>query len=625
MKLLMLPNVLFDEFPEDDTVKFCIFTQPKYPKEDYSKFRGIVWFCCTEDTFCVLAGFKKIPTDLFVLLSERRTKFDCTPSFGIRCIPSGNVSQSVMLLIDIGDDVHLYTGQFTQCRQAILRPIVLHYKDKLNDIHVDNTLANFRKHSILFPACKQIKDIVSTYNGYKIYLLMELFGYEELLFELAREGVKIQLYEPQKVVFKRCNHGGLFEFEGPPQLRVFPNISQVKALRQRDYERLFDERKIIYIKLIAMEHEPRSEETIKGLFLVPYTPHATSYVLHSLFQTLKPKRVHPLVPCGLNDDHMTIIPEDILNDGCQIIDINANDSNANEIWNEGEEAADVDSATSFLDLSDEYSDDFSTEVDEMSIQEVVQLENLSDHGTSNDQPKSINAECVEELPEIEVVNVNSDPIEISDDDLEDNDLGLSMGADRQVDTALRSTPDENFQMNEQTDRSEPLQAEDNGIQKNVAKNNNRSKRTTDAASVNVSNQSQSTVTYGQIGSNKDARVHSKCSRFQIRKQIEYLSDSDDENHEDERSTPLRSGQEGGVQANEREQNDGKINEKIEYINVAASQTLSNQSQSSGDEKTNSPNSTNQNECRADGDNKFDESSYEENSHSESEYQLVFPD
>lgn len=67
---------------------------------------------------------------------------------------------------------------------------------------------------------------------------MELFGCEDILFELAHAGIKIQLARPQKVLFDRCNHGQLFEFDGEPQLKIFADIRELPYFRIKDYAAL---------------------------------------------------------------------------------------------------------------------------------------------------------------------------------------------------------------------------------------------------------------------------------------------------------------------------------------------------------------------------------------------------
>lgn len=63
---------------------------------------------------------------------------------------------------------------------------------------------------------------------------MELFGYEDLLIELARIGLRIQLTEPQKVLFNQINQGDLFKFGGMPQIKVYLHSSD-KCYTHDDY------------------------------------------------------------------------------------------------------------------------------------------------------------------------------------------------------------------------------------------------------------------------------------------------------------------------------------------------------------------------------------------------------
>lgn len=65
---------------------------------------------------------------------------------------------------------------------------------------------------------------------------MELFGYEDLLFELASSGIKIQLNELQKILFKKCNLGPLFEFNGKPQLKVYARFREERSFTTDEYD-----------------------------------------------------------------------------------------------------------------------------------------------------------------------------------------------------------------------------------------------------------------------------------------------------------------------------------------------------------------------------------------------------
>lgn len=111
---------------------------------------------------------------------------------------------------------------------------------------------------------------------------------------------------------------------------------------------------------------------------VSYTPHATSHILHTLFQTLEPKRVFPLVPQGFSDALMSTIPEDILNNGCEVVDYiewGGADIQQNDIvFNDDDDDISLNveehishSERSFLDLSEEFQDS-SVEMDDLSLQ-----------------------------------------------------------------------------------------------------------------------------------------------------------------------------------------------------------------------------------------------------------------
>lgn len=73
-----------------------------------------------------------------------------------------------------------------------------------------------------------------------IYLHMELFGYEDLLYDLANSKVKIQLNALQKELFDRCKLGALFEFEGEPQIKVYALFREEKGFNVDDYKLYVD-------------------------------------------------------------------------------------------------------------------------------------------------------------------------------------------------------------------------------------------------------------------------------------------------------------------------------------------------------------------------------------------------
>lgn len=54
----------------------------------------------------------------------------------------------------------MYTGRFSQCGGMLLRTVLLHYCERIDDIYVDNTAAAWRHPCFLQQACSQIKQIV---------------------------------------------------------------------------------------------------------------------------------------------------------------------------------------------------------------------------------------------------------------------------------------------------------------------------------------------------------------------------------------------------------------------------------------------------------------------------------
>lgn len=79
--------------------------------------------------------------------------------------------------------------------------------------------------------------IFSHFDGYEIYLNIQLFGYEELLYELASRGVKIQLTTSQKMLFERNGHGHLFKFNEPPDIKVFASDITENVFSWEQYEK----------------------------------------------------------------------------------------------------------------------------------------------------------------------------------------------------------------------------------------------------------------------------------------------------------------------------------------------------------------------------------------------------
>ncbi|XP_055317501.1 uncharacterized protein LOC129576410 [Sitodiplosis mosellana] len=348
MKIPTLPQVLFDEFPSDDSTKVCIFTQPQHPVPDLSKSVGKTLLFCTEVTTFFMASFsKKLPLELFRLLPEgpnQWMKFEKstidgldTP-FAIACLPTESVSGSVMLLIftlDKPDELIMYTGAFKDCRTVLLSDMLLKYKRKIHDIYIDNTMAGSLHFDIAQDnrACDDIKEIIEKYPDYIIHLQTGMFDSLDLLVNLARRHrLNVKLSELQQTFFYRTQYKDLFELDAKLFISRGKNINANFQFKDRPkvyvrsakifdldtYKRLFEEKKTINIRLIPSTQ--RTYTNFDGLFFVEYSSHASTYLLSEIFDIVKPKRVYPMiVEDELYGNFCSTIPDSILNDGCKIV------------------------------------------------------------------------------------------------------------------------------------------------------------------------------------------------------------------------------------------------------------------------------------------------------------------
>lgn len=58
---------------------------------------------------------------------------------------------------------------------------------------------------------------------------MELFGYEDILVKMARNGIKVQLVDAQRALFNASKKSYLFKYQGKPHVKVNARISKVRA------------------------------------------------------------------------------------------------------------------------------------------------------------------------------------------------------------------------------------------------------------------------------------------------------------------------------------------------------------------------------------------------------------
>ena len=77
----------------------------------------------------------------------------------------------------------------------------------------------------------------SEYKGYSIFLDIEVFGYEDLLYELAHNHIKIGLCKIQESVFKYGGQYEKFKYDGVPDIKVWARFKDEVAIKPHQYIR----------------------------------------------------------------------------------------------------------------------------------------------------------------------------------------------------------------------------------------------------------------------------------------------------------------------------------------------------------------------------------------------------
>ncbi|XP_031621856.1 uncharacterized protein LOC116339901 isoform X2 [Contarinia nasturtii] len=336
MKIPELPEVLFDEFPSDNSTKICIFTQAQYPIPDCSQYVGNVLFFCNETTYCFLGSFPKPEENQWMRIDDTIIN-GLKKSFTITCLPTGNALDSVMILLHTDEkpnQLTLYTGQFTDCRNVLLSSTIARKKTKISDIYLDNTMSGSLHEDIgqNYRTCEDIKNVIDEYPDCRVILQTEPLESLDVLVELAaRYQIDVRLNGLQQLFIHRTKHKHLFKynsealshikdvnnefkFDGQPKIY----IQNYQALSLDTYKTLYQRKKIINIRLIA-RNDSDADQKHDGLIYITHFSHAGSYTLANLLQMIEPKRVHPNITDEVGDDSMLKIPEEILNTDCRIV------------------------------------------------------------------------------------------------------------------------------------------------------------------------------------------------------------------------------------------------------------------------------------------------------------------
>lgn len=77
----------------------------------------------------------------------------------------------------------------------------------------------------------------SDHPEYKKCLHMDVFGCEDLLVELARKDLKVQLSPVQRILLNQTGYGHLFEFDGKPDVTVYARLPKNRSCTKSQYKK----------------------------------------------------------------------------------------------------------------------------------------------------------------------------------------------------------------------------------------------------------------------------------------------------------------------------------------------------------------------------------------------------
>lgn len=92
----------------------------------------------------------------------------------------------------------------------------------------------------------------SDHKGYTIVLHIEVFGYEALLYELARSNIKIELTDCHKYWFGQAGFADVFDYEGEPHIKLSLRFQAKDVFSARQYKRFVIQNSTVFLRFIAI-------------------------------------------------------------------------------------------------------------------------------------------------------------------------------------------------------------------------------------------------------------------------------------------------------------------------------------------------------------------------------------
>ncbi|XP_055323392.1 uncharacterized protein LOC129578607 [Sitodiplosis mosellana] len=205
----------------------------------------------------------------------------------VRAFQWGSKTLNVIFLFEHKKNFTLYAGRFTSSGDIVQHNLLpcLMRENRIDELYVDITAYNITEFNLKRKACREIQELLSDSDHKKFHMLIDNFGYEDLIFELVKNEVKIYLdpeYSTEIFKWQQC----LDQFCTD---QAEADIILVNKLAE-DTEKQFREDNIISIKLTTDSRATDSDH----LRIVKYTFYPTQAdIFHTVFLA-SPVGINPI-------------------------------------------------------------------------------------------------------------------------------------------------------------------------------------------------------------------------------------------------------------------------------------------------------------------------------------------
>ncbi|XP_031631109.1 uncharacterized protein LOC116345667 [Contarinia nasturtii] len=225
---------------------------------------------------------------------------DCGLSYGIelpnkeivtvKAFSYGSHTLNVIILFEYFDRYTLYAGRYIG-NNKILEHVYLRKlmaKKKIDDLYIDVTSANITEFQFCRKACDEIQSLIRSKNDHKFHMIIDDFGYEDLIFLLAKKGIKIYPDTKRVEIFNRQQISNVFcmDFQ---QAEVYL-VDQLPDNVQKHY----DETNITWIKMTT---DPKAY-SCSGLEIIRFSIHPTMQDILNIVNLAAPLKIYTIGKAG---------------------------------------------------------------------------------------------------------------------------------------------------------------------------------------------------------------------------------------------------------------------------------------------------------------------------------------